>query len=41
MINKEELKQIVGGGISIGTGLFIGGFITFLVGLIDGQIKLK
>lgn len=39
MISKEELKNIEGGGISIGTGLFLGGFITFLVGLFDGYVR--
>lgn len=41
MINKEELKQIQGGGFSIGLGILFGGIATFLIGLVDGQIKLK
>ena len=40
-INKEELKSINGGGISIWGGIGIGAIITFLVGVIDGHINLK
>ena len=38
-ISNNELKQINGGGF--GLGLLIGGLATFLIGVIDGQIKLK
>lgn len=40
-LNEEELKNINGGGISLGATLFFGGIITFFIGLFDGQIKLK
>ena len=40
-LNKEELLEVNGGGISIGMGLGIAAGITFLIGVIDGQIKLK
>lgn len=39
MISKEELKKIDGCGFSIGTGIFLGGFITFLIGVIDGYVR--
>lgn len=39
MITKDELKQINGGGINLTTGLFIGGIITFLIGLFDGYVR--
>ena len=40
-INKNEMKKINGGGINIGLFIGIGSIITFLIGIIDGQIKLK
>lgn len=40
-LNKKELKQITGGGISWGAILGIGAGLTFLVGLIDGLNRLK
>ena len=40
-IKNSEMKKISGGGISIGAVIGIGSFITFLIGVIDGQIKLK
>lgn len=40
-LEKSELKQINGGAISFGAGLAFGALITFFIGLIDGQIKLK
>ena len=39
MISNEQLKNIEGGGISIGTGLFFGGVITFIIGLVDGYVR--
>lgn len=39
MISNKELMNIEGGGISVGAGLFIGGFITFLIGLVDGYVR--
>lgn len=38
-LNKNELKQVVGGGA--GTILIIIAGVVFLIGVIDGQIKLK
>ena len=38
MLSKEELKQI-NGGFSIGFGLFIGGAVTFIIGVIDGYVR--
>lgn len=39
MKTTEELKQIQGGGISFGMGIFIGGALTFIIGLIDGYVR--
>ena len=40
-LNDNELKQITGGAIHFGAiaGIFAG--VTFLIGLVDGLIKLK
>lgn len=38
MLKEIELKNVQGG-ISFGTGLAIGGVITFLIGLIDGFVR--
>lgn len=38
-LTDNELKNISGGGISIGAILGIGACITFLIGLIDGIIR--
>lgn len=38
-LSKNELKQVVGGGA--GTILIIIAGVVFLIGVIDGQIKLK
>lgn len=38
-LNKNELKQVVGGGA--GTILIIIAGVVFLIGVIDGEIKLK
>lgn len=40
-LTKEEMKKIDGGGINIGLWIGIGAGVSFLIGLIDGQIKLK
>lgn len=40
-LNKKELENIQGGGISLGAALLIGGAVVFIIGVIDGQIKLK
>ena len=41
VLSKEELHNIYGGGIKYGWYAVIGGLITFIVGVIDGLIKLK
>lgn len=43
MINltKQELLDINGGCLKLGVGLIIGAAISFIIGVIDGQIKLK
>ncbi len=38
MLKEKELKQI-NGGINITTGILIGGFITFLIGVFDGYVR--
>ena len=38
-LDKRELKDISGGGWSIGAGLLVGGIITFIIGLIDGYVR--
>lgn len=38
LIKDEELKNI-SGGFSLGAGLLIGGFVTFLIGVIDGYVR--
>lgn len=42
-LKDEELNNIEGGGLIIGLGKWIvaGGIFTFLIGSINGQIKLK
>lgn len=37
LLKDTELKQINGGGV--GTWLFIGGAIVFLIGVIDGYVR--
>lgn len=39
MLKEKELKTINGGGISIGAGIFIGGVIAFLIGVLDGYVR--
>ena len=36
-LNKEELKQLRGGGL--GLGLLIGAGIIFLIGVFDGYVR--
>lgn len=36
-LNRQELKQIQGGGLGI--GLLIGAGIIFLIGVIDGYVR--
>lgn len=38
-LQEEELKEVQGGGISLGTGLLIIGGVAFVVGLIDGIVR--
>lgn len=38
-LNKQELMNINGGGISLGAGLLIGAGIVFLIGIIDGYVR--
>ncbi len=39
MMNKEELLNVTGGGISMGTALGIGALITFIIGVVDGYLR--
>ena len=39
ILTNNELKQIQGGGISLGLGLIIAAGITFIIGVIDGYIR--
>ena len=39
MMSNEELIKIKGGGISVGFGLFLGGIVTFLIGIFDGYFR--
>lgn len=38
-MNDDELKQISGGGFSLGIGILIGAGIVFLIGVIDGIVR--
>ena len=38
---KNEELMTVSGGFGLGWGILIGAGITFLIGVIDGQIRLK
>ena len=40
-LSNSEMKKINGGGINVGLWLGIGAGVSFLIGLFDGQIKLK
>ena len=39
MLKKEELMKINGGGFSVGLGMFLGGLLTFFIGIIDGYTR--
>ena len=41
MLTNKELDQIDGGAVRWGIGIAIGSIITLLIGIIDGEIKLK
>lgn len=38
-LNEQELTEIQGGGISVGTCLLIVAGVTFVVGFIDGIVR--
>lgn len=38
-LNKKELMEISGGGISFGTGLLIAAGVIFVIGVIDGYVR--
>ena len=38
-LNKKELVNVSGGGISLGVGLLIGAGVIFIIGVIDGFIR--
>ena len=40
-IQDDELKEICGGAVKFGIVAAIAAGITFIIGIIDGQIKLK
>ena len=40
-LTDSEMMNITGGGINIGLCAMIAAGVTFITGLIDGQIKLK
>lgn len=39
ILNKKELLQVSGGGISMGLLTLIGAGIVFLIGVIDGYVR--
>ena len=41
VLSNGELSNIYGGAIKYGWIAAVGGLITLIVGIIDGQIKLK
>ena len=41
ILKLEELKEIKGGGMSVGLIARLVGLGAFLIGILDGQIKLK
>ncbi len=38
-LTKEELCNIKGGAVSLGTGLIIAAGIIFIIGVIDGYVR--
>jgi len=38
-LTMDELKQINGGGVSVGVGLLIAAGVVFLIGVIDGYVR--
>ena len=38
-LKVDELKQIKGGGVSVGVGLLIAAGVVFLIGVIDGYVR--
>lgn len=39
VLSNEELTEIVGGGVKLSLAIAIGGFITFLIGVVDGYMR--
>lgn len=39
MLDKKELLQINGGGLSVGVWTLIGAGVVFLIGVIDGFVR--
>ena len=40
-LSKQELSKITGGAVIKSKIIIIGGLVSFLIGILDGQIKLK
>lgn len=38
-LNKKDLINVNGGGISLGVGLLIGAGVVFIIGVIDGFMR--
>lgn len=38
-LNTEELRLITGGSVKFGVYLAIGGFLSFIIGVIDGYLR--
>ena len=41
IIENNELKEVKGGGVNWGLMAGFSAFASFLIGIVDGQIKLK
>ncbi|HOB25854.1 MAG TPA: class IIb bacteriocin, lactobin A/cerein 7B family [Bacilli bacterium] len=39
VLSNNELMNITGGGMKIGLFLALGGFVTLLVGIVDGYLR--
>ena len=39
VLESKELIEISGGGIKYGVVAFIGGVLTFLIGMVDGHLR--
>lgn len=40
-VKESDLSKITGGGFSFGIAIGVGALVVFVIGLIEGQIKLK